>query len=130
MFAIECSVMAGFRKISIRSDWTFFHLVLPTLPDQQNLKILQLFTIQVADHRFKLEQKIGTESPCMGSILFRSGPIRCLFPRMEIDLNNFQKSVGTVENELLPARMTQIFTCCFLLLMKLYLLHNNLWFYT
>ena len=27
----------------------------------------------------KLEQKIGIESPCAGSILFRSGPIRCLF---------------------------------------------------
>ncbi len=33
------------------------------------------FIIQVADHGFKLEQKIGTESPCAGSILFRSGPM-------------------------------------------------------
>ncbi len=30
------------------------------------MKILQLFIIRVADHRFKLEQKIGTESPCAG----------------------------------------------------------------
>ncbi len=36
----------------------------------KKLKILQLFIIRVADHRFKLEQKIGTESPCAGSILF------------------------------------------------------------
>ena len=26
---------------------------------------------------FKLEQKIGTESPCVGSILLRFGAIRC-----------------------------------------------------
>ena len=58
------------RKISIGSDWTFFHLVLSALPDQKKLKILQLFIIRVADHMFKLEQKIGTESPCAGSILF------------------------------------------------------------
>ena len=46
----------------------------------KKLKILQLFIIRVVDHRFKLEQKIaGTESPCAGSILFRSGPIPCLF---------------------------------------------------
>ncbi len=35
-----------------------------------NLKILQLFIIRAEDHRFKLEQKIGTESPCADSILF------------------------------------------------------------
>ena len=33
------------------------------------------FIVQVADHRFKLEQKIGTESPCAGSIFFRSDPM-------------------------------------------------------
>ncbi len=47
----------------------------------------QLFIIRLADHRFKLEQKIGTESPCTGSILFRSGPIRRLFSVVEIGLN-------------------------------------------
>ncbi len=31
--------------------------------------------MRVVDHRFKLEQKIDTESPYAGSILFRSGPI-------------------------------------------------------
>ncbi len=67
------------NKLRIGSDWTFFHLVLSTPPDQKKLKILQHFIIRVADHRFKLEQKIGTESPCAGSILFRSGPIPCLF---------------------------------------------------
>ncbi len=57
----------------------FSHLVLSTPSDKKKLKILQLFIIRVADHRFKLEQKIGTDSPCTDSILFRSGPIRCLF---------------------------------------------------
>ncbi len=33
----------------------------------KKLKILQLFIIRVADHRFKLEQKFGIESPCAGS---------------------------------------------------------------
>jgi hypothetical protein len=51
------------RKISIELDWTFFHLVLSAPLDQKKLKILQLFIIRVANHRFKLEQKIGTESP-------------------------------------------------------------------
>ncbi len=50
------------------SDWTS--------SGPKKLKILQLFIIRVADHRFKLEQKIGTKSPCACSILFRSGPIR------------------------------------------------------
>ncbi len=67
------------NKHRIGSDWTFFHLVLSTPPDQKNLKILQLFIIRVADHRFKMEQKIGTKSPCAGSILLRSGPILCFF---------------------------------------------------
>ena len=66
------------RKISIGSDWAFFHFVLSAQPDQKKLKILQLFIIRVADHRFKLEQKIGTESPCASSILFRSSPIPML----------------------------------------------------
>ncbi len=33
------------------------------------MKILQLFINWVGDHRFKLEQKIGTESSCAGSVL-------------------------------------------------------------
>ena len=49
--------------------------MLSTPPDQKKVKILQLFIIRVVDHRFKLEQKIGTESPCAGSILVRFGPI-------------------------------------------------------
>ncbi len=61
------------NKHGIGSDWTFFHLELSTPPDQKKLKILQLFIIRVADHRFKLEQKIGTESPCAG---FNFVPIR------------------------------------------------------
>ena len=40
------------------------------------------------DHRFKLGQKIGTESPCAGSILFRSVPIPCLFSGVEIGLKS------------------------------------------
>ena len=36
-------------------------------------------TIRVADHRFKLEQKIGTERICAASILFRSSLISCLW---------------------------------------------------
>ena len=46
------------RKISIELDWTFFHLVSSARLDQKKLKILQLFIIRVANHRFKLEQKI------------------------------------------------------------------------
>ncbi len=65
------------NKHQIRPD--FFRLVLSTPPDQKKLKILHLFIIWVTDHKFKLEQKIGTESPCVVSILFRSGPIPCLF---------------------------------------------------
>ena len=38
----------------------------------KKLKILQLFIIRVADHSFKLEQKIGTE---IASILSRSDPM-------------------------------------------------------
>ena len=67
------------EKKSIESDRAFFYLVSSTPPDQTKLEILQLFIIRVADHRFKLEQKIGIESPRAGSILFRSGPIPCLF---------------------------------------------------
>ena len=44
-------------------------------------KILQLFTIWLENHRFKLEQKIGTESPCAGSILFRSDPMLIFLSR-------------------------------------------------
>ncbi len=64
------------NKHRIGSDWTFFHLVLSTPPDQNKLKMLQVFIIRVADHRIKLEQKIGTESPCAGSIfvLIQSDP--------------------------------------------------------
>ena len=80
----ESSIKAGFHSVSIGSDWTFFQFVLSTPPDQKKFKILQLFIIRVADHRFKLEQKIGTESPCAGSILFRSGPTPCLFSGVEI----------------------------------------------
>ena len=58
------------RKISIGSYWTFFHLVIIHTAGPEILKILQLFIIRVADHRFKLEQKIATESPCVGSIFF------------------------------------------------------------
>ncbi len=82
-FYRDC-LKAGFHsgkycKHPIGSDWTFFHLVLDVSPDQKKLKILQLFIIRVADHRFKLEQKISTESLCAGSILFRFGPNPCLF---------------------------------------------------
>ena len=48
--------------------------------------IIQLFIIRVADHRFKLEQEIGTESPHAGLFLFRSGPIPCLFSLVETGL--------------------------------------------
>ncbi len=48
-----------------RPDWTFFHLVLSTPPYQKVENTSTLYH-QVADHRFKLEQKIGTESPCAG----------------------------------------------------------------
>ena len=44
----------GRFPLSIGSDWTFFQLVSSTPPDQKN------------ESRFKLEQKIGTESPCAG----------------------------------------------------------------
>ncbi len=72
MLTLKASLHSG-------SNCTFFHLVLSSPLDQKKLKILQLFFVRVADHRFKLEQKIGTESPCAGSIFFRSGPIPCLF---------------------------------------------------
>ncbi len=71
------------NKHRIGWDWTFFHLVLFAPPDQKKLKILQLFIIRVADRRFKLEQNIGTEIPCAGSILFRGDPIWCLFSWLE-----------------------------------------------
>ncbi len=41
----------------IESDWTFS---------------ISIFIFIVADHRFKLEQKIGTESSCANSKLVRS----------------------------------------------------------
>ena len=64
----------------IRPVFTRESFVLSAPPDRKKLKIMQLFIIRVADHGFKLEQKIGTESSCVGSILFRwSGPIPCLF---------------------------------------------------
>ncbi len=47
-----------------RIGLAFFHLVLSAPPDQKQLKILQLFIIRAADHRFELEHKIATESPC------------------------------------------------------------------
>ncbi len=83
---LSMSLKAGFHSGKIGSDGTFFPLVLSTPPDQRVLKIFQLFIIQVADHRFKLEQKIGTESPCAGSNLFRYVPIPCLFSWVEISL--------------------------------------------
>ena len=43
-------------------------------------------------HRFKLKQKIGTESSCAGSILFRFDPIPCL----EIDLTLILTLILTV----------------------------------
>ncbi len=64
------------RKISIGSDRTLFHLVLSAPPDQKSRKYLNSLSW---DHRFKLEQKIGTKSPCAVLILFRSGPMPCLF---------------------------------------------------
>ncbi len=60
------------RKISVGSDQP--GLFLSCIIHIAGPKIFQLFIIRVADHRFKLEQKIGTESSCAGSILFRSGP--------------------------------------------------------
>ena len=59
------------RKISIELNF-FPPCIIRTTPEQKKLKILQLFIIRIADHKFKLEQKIGTESPCAGSIFFRS----------------------------------------------------------
>ncbi len=73
------SLNAGFplRKISIGWDRTgLFPSCIIRTARPKRLKILQLSTMRVADHRFKLEQKIGTE---IGSILFRSGPIPYLF---------------------------------------------------
>ena len=68
------------RKIRIGSDWSFFHLVLSAPPDKKKLKILQF--IWVADHRFKLEQKIGTESPCEFSVVpIRSDPLLIFLSR-------------------------------------------------
>ncbi len=37
-----------------RIELDFFHLVLSTPPDQNKVKILQLFIIWVTDHRFKM----------------------------------------------------------------------------
>ncbi len=82
------------NKHRMRSDWTFFHhLVLSAPPDQKKLKIVQLFIIRVVNHRFKLEQKTGSESPCVGSILFQSDP--CLFSQVEISLNRVGKCLST-----------------------------------
>ena len=68
-----------------REHWLFSILhVLSAPPDQKQLKIFQLFIIRVADHRWT--QKIGTDSLCAGSILFRSGPIACLFSWVKIGL--------------------------------------------
>ncbi len=65
------------RILSLRPVFTqdrigldFFPLVSSTPPDQKSRKY---FIIQVVDHRFKLEQRIGTESPMRG---FNSVPIR------------------------------------------------------
>ena len=81
---------------SLRIGWTFFHLVLSAPPDQKNLKILQPYKVWVADHRFKLEQKIGTESLCAGSILFQ---FHAYFPvkitaRTEKTLINFDIKIA------------------------------------
>ena len=52
----------------------------------------------VVDHRFKLEQKIGTESPWAGSILLRSGPIPKLLSRAEIAFTmNKNQGVGCIK---------------------------------
>ena len=73
------------RKISIRSDQTGLVSILysPHRRTKNRLKILQFFIFRgaFADHRFKLEQKIGTESPCACSILFRSDPILIFLSR-------------------------------------------------
>ncbi len=75
------------RETRIRSDWTFFHLVLSATLDQKKLKILQLFIIRVADHRPKPKQKIGTKSP-FAWLQFCSDPvpIPCLFSWLEIGI--------------------------------------------
>ena len=62
------------REIN-RLDWTFFHLKLSIPPDQKKFKILKLFIMFL----FNQEQKIGTKIPCIGSFLFQSGLIPCLF---------------------------------------------------
>ncbi len=54
------------ESTSDRIELDFFSILhYPQLPDRKKMKILQLFIIRVADHRFKLEQKIGTEGHAM-----------------------------------------------------------------
>ena len=84
------------RKISIGSDWTFFHLVLSTPLDQKKLKILQLFIIRVADHRFKLEQNIGTESAWSGLTyqVLRASKNSTKYKCSSVGLRSFKTSSG------------------------------------
>ena len=50
-------------------------------------KSWKYFNFLSQDHRLKLEQKIATESPCAGSILFRSG---AYFPEWKPALNYYR----------------------------------------
>ena len=65
------------RKISIgpKLDWTFFHLVLSTLPDQNKLKILQLYIsswLQITGSHWN--RKFGPK--ICAYVLFCSNPVR------------------------------------------------------
>ena len=82
-----CQVHKSTQENKYRIGQDFFPSCIIHTTGQKKLKILQLFIIWVADHRFKLEQKIGTDTQCAGSILFRSGPIRCLSSWVEIGLD-------------------------------------------
>ncbi len=98
----HCSVLRPVptqeNKHRIGSDRTFFHLVLSAPPDTKKLKILalQFFIIRVADHRLKLKQKIGTESPMRG---FNFVPIRS--DSMLMFLSGNPPLVRFLENETL-----------------------------
>jgi hypothetical protein len=55
------------------------------------LKTFQLFIIRPATSPDQSEQKSSTDGACADFVLFRSGPIRCLFSGVEI---SFQSCSG------------------------------------
>ena len=81
--AWQCALMhpilikAGFHSGKYGSDQTglFSILYYPHRRTKKSWKYFNFLSSRFPGRRFKLEQKIGTQSSYTGSILFRSGPI-------------------------------------------------------